>query len=76
MLVRTNNCWIAAVNSLHSHQDDEDKKLELPERKQVTGIQLESWAREDTGRFRDVKRCVATWDRTRVSGIGLLRNNR
>ena len=42
----------------------------------VTGIQLESGAREETGRFRDVKRCVATGDRTRVSGISLLRHNR
>ena len=42
----------------------------------VTGIQLESGAREETGRFRDVKRCVATEDRTRVSGISLLRHNR
>ena len=33
----------------------------------VTGIQLESRAREETGRFRDVKRCVATGDGTRVS---------
>ena len=31
----------------------------------VTGIQLEPGAREETGRFRDVKRCVATEDRTR-----------
>ena len=30
----------------------------------VTGIQLESGAREETGRFRDVKRCVTTGDRT------------
>ena len=42
----------------------------------VTGIQLESGAREETGRLRDVKRCVATGDRTRVSGIWLLRHNR
>ena len=42
----------------------------------VTGIRLESGAREETGRFGDVKRCVATEDRTRVSGIGLLRHNR
>ena len=42
----------------------------------VMGIQLESGAREETGRFRDVKRCVATGDRTRVSGISLLRHNR
>ena len=42
----------------------------------VTGIRLESGAREETGRFRDVKRCVATGDRTRISGIGLLRHNR
>ena len=42
----------------------------------VTGIRLESGAREETGRFRDVKRCVATEDRTRVSGISLLRHNR
>ena len=42
----------------------------------VTGIQLESGAREGTGRFRDVKRCVATGDRTRVSGFSLLRHNR
>ena len=35
----------------------------------VTGIRLKSGAREETGRFRDVKRCVATEDRTRVSGI-------
>ena len=42
----------------------------------VTGIQLESGAREETERFRDVKRCVATGDRTRVSGIGLLRHDR
>ena len=42
----------------------------------VTGIQLESGAREETGRFRDVKRCVATGDRTKawISGIGLLRH--
>ena len=39
----------------------------------VTGIQLQSGAREETGRFRDVKRCVATGDRTRVSGFSLLR---
>ena len=34
-------------------------------------------ARDETGRFRDVmiKRCVATGDRTRVSGISLLRHN-
>ena len=44
--------------------------------KGVTGIRLESGAREETGRFRDVKRCVATEDRTRVSGISLLRHNR
>ena len=44
--------------------------------KDVTGIRLESGAREETGRFRDVKRCVATEDRTRVSGISLLRHNR
>ena len=44
--------------------------------KTVTGTQLESRAREETGRFRDIKRCVATWDRTRVSGIGLLHHNR
>ena len=37
----------------------------------VTGIQLESGAREETGRSRDVKRCVATGNRTRVSGISL-----
>ena len=37
----------------------------------VTGIQLESGAREETGRFRDVIRCVATGDRTRVSGSSL-----
>ena len=42
----------------------------------VTGIQLESGARKETGRFRDVKRWVATGDRTRVSGLGLLRHNR
>ena len=42
----------------------------------VTEIRLESGAREETGRFRDVKRCVATEDRTRVSGMGLLRHNR
>ena len=42
----------------------------------VTGIRLESRAREETGRFRDVKRCVATGDRTRVSGFSLLRHNR
>ena len=42
----------------------------------VTGIRLESGAREETGRFRDVKRCVATGDRTRVSGFSLLRHNR
>ena len=42
----------------------------------LTGIQLESGAREETGRFRDAKRCVATEDRTPVSGIGLLRHNR
>ena len=42
----------------------------------VTGIQLESGTREETGRFRDVKRCVATGDRTRVSGFSLLRHNR
>ena len=42
----------------------------------VTGNRLESGAREETGRFRDVKRCVATEDRTRVSGISLLRHNR
>ena len=29
-----------------------------------------------SGRFRDVKRCVVTVDRTRVSGISLLRHNR
>ena len=34
----------------------------------VTGVDLESGAREETGRFRDVKRCVATGDRNRVSG--------
>ena len=28
----------------------------------VTGIQVESGARKETGRFRDVKRCVATGD--------------
>ena len=28
----------------------------------VTGIRMESGAREETGRFRDVKRCVATGD--------------
>ena len=33
---------------------------------------MESGAREETGRFRDVKRCVATEDRTRVSGIALM----
>ena len=42
----------------------------------VTGFELESGAREETGRFRDVKRCVATGDRTQVSGISLLRHNR
>ena len=42
----------------------------------VTGFQVDSWAREATGRFRDAKRCVATGDRTRVSGISLLRHNR
>ena len=42
----------------------------------VTGIQLESGAREETGRFRDVKRCVATGDWTRVSGISLLHHTR
>ena len=41
-----------------------------------TGIQLESGARKETGRFRDVKRCVATGDRTRVSGTSLLRHFR
>ena len=41
----------------------------------VKGIQLESGAREETGRLRDVKRCVATGNRTRVSGIGLLCHN-
>ena len=35
----------------------------------VKKIQLERGAREETGRFKDVKRCVATGDRTRVSGI-------
>ena len=30
----------------------------------VTGIQVESGAREETGRFKDVKTCVATGDRT------------
>ena len=48
----------------------------LPHQPRVTGIRLESGAREETGRFRDVKRCVATEDRTRVSGISLLRHNR
>ena len=33
-------------------------------------------ARQEKGRFRDVKRCVATGDRTWVSGIDLLRHNR
>ena len=41
----------------------------------VTGIQLESGAREETGKFRDVKRCVATGDRTRGAGFSLLRHN-
>ena len=40
----------------------------------VTGFQVESGAREETGRFRDVKRFVATGDRTRVSGFSLLRH--
>ena len=31
--------------------------------------------REETGRFRDVKRWVSTGDRTRVSGIGILHHN-
>ena len=48
----------------------------LCKRIDVMGIQLESGAREETGRFRDVKRCVATEDRTWVSGISLLRHNR
>ena len=42
----------------------------------VTGIRLESGAGEETGRFRDIKRCVATENRTRISGIGLLCHNR
>ena len=42
----------------------------------VMGIQLESGAREETGRFRDVKTCVATGYRTWVSGISLLRHKR
>ena len=39
----------------------------------VKGFQLDSGGREKTGRFRDVRRCVATGDRTRVTGISLLR---
>ena len=42
----------------------------------VTGIQLDSGAREETGSFTVVNRFVATEDRARVSGIGLLRHNR
>ena len=42
----------------------------------VTGFQSESGAREETGIFRDVKRCVACGDRTLVSGISLPRHNR
>ena len=42
----------------------------------VTGIQLESGSREEKGRFRDVQRCVATGDRTRVSGVSHPRHNR
>ena len=42
----------------------------------VTGFKLESGAREETRRFSNLKRCVATGNRIRVSGISLLRHNR
>ena len=40
----------------------------------VTVFELESWAREEAGRLRNVKRCLATGNRTRVSGISLRRH--
>ena len=42
----------------------------------ATGIQVESGAREEIGRFTDVNRCVATGDRTRVSKLSNLLHNR
>ena len=42
---------------------------------QVTGLELESGAIEETGRFRDVNRCVAIGNRSRVSGISLMHQN-
>ena len=54
----------------------EDHRKVPPPPPPVTGIQLDSGAREETGSFTDVNRFVATEDRARVSGSGLLRNNR
>ena len=68
--------WFVLKNASDSDSEDFSTQVYCRVAAFVTGIRLESGAREETGRFRDVKRCVATGDRTRVSGLGLLRHNR